>query len=58
MGHFSHLYEDDADYIQEQEDGHRKIEERRQGCYYCRHFNGCHTAVWRKGQTCDLFLGK
>ena len=57
MKHY--LYIDDGpEYIKEQEDGHKKISKQRQGCFYCVYFNGCHTVVWRKGQTCDLFVGK
>ena len=39
-------------------DGHERIAVRKQGCSYCIHFNGCHTAVWRGGNTCDLFNAK
>lgn len=38
--------------------GHAEIKERGLGCSECMHFNGCHTAVWRKGKTCDLFNHK
>ena len=59
MGYKYIPYSDnDRDYEQEQIDGHKKIAEQKAGCFYCLHFHGCHTAVWRKGQTCDLFLGK
>ena len=50
------IYDTDTEYVQEQIEGHEKIEERKDGCFYCAYFNGCHTAVWRKGQTCDLFI--
>lgn len=46
----------DTEYVQEQIEGHEKIKERKDGCFYCAYFNGCHTAVWRKGQTCELFI--
>lgn len=49
---------DDPEYVQEQIEGHKRIEERKDGCFFCIHLNGCHTAVWRKGKTCDLFDGK
>jgi len=49
---------DDAEYAQEQQEGHTRIEEQKGGCFYCVYFKGCHTAVWRNGQTCDLFVGK
>lgn len=26
------------------------------GCRYCLHHSGCHTARWRNGSTCDLFV--
>lgn len=50
--------DDDAEYVQEQQEGHEKIKEQKGGCFYCIYFQSCHTAVWRKGQTCDLFVGK
>ena len=43
---------------QEQQEGRARIKEQKGGCFYCVYFNGCHTTVWRKGQTCDLFVGK
>lgn len=43
------------DYEKQQRDGHKAIEQKKQGCYYCYLFEGCHTAVWRNGKTCDLF---
>jgi len=53
----TYKYIDDYDptYVEEQIIGHQKIQEQKQGCYYCAYFNGCHTATWRKGDTCDLF---
>lgn len=42
-------------YNKQQEEGHKRIEERKDGCYYCLSFKDCHTAVWRSGSTCDLF---
>ena len=50
------IYDTDTEYVQEQVEGHEKIEERKDGCFYCAYFNDCHTAVWRKGQTCELFI--
>ena len=58
MAKYYRLSDDDTAYIQEQIDGHKKIMDEKQGCSYCVYVNGCHTAVWRKGQTCDLFVGK
>ena len=49
---------DDAEYAQEQQEGHMRIEEQKDGCFYCVYFKECHTTVWRNGQTCDLFVGK
>lgn len=54
----NYRFDDDAEYIQEQQEGHARIEEQKGGCFYCVYFQGCHTAVWRNGQTCDLFIGK
>lgn len=47
--------DNDPEYVKEQIDGHDRIAERKDGCFYCAYFKGCHTAVWRSGQTCDLF---
>ena len=38
----------------------KNIREEKLGCWYCVSFGygaypGCHTAAWRKGNTCDLF---
>jgi len=57
MGYYKYA-DNDPEYVTEQIEGHEKIKEQKQGCYYCRYLDGCHTAVWRKGQTCDLFIGK
>ena len=59
MAYFKYIpyADDDPEYIKEQEEGHKKISEQKQGCSYCVYFNYCHTTVWRKGQTCDLFKG-
>lgn len=57
MGYYKYA-DNDPDYVYEQIDGHQLIQEQKQGCFYCVYFNGCHTAVWRHGQTCDLFVGK
>ena len=54
----SKYIDDDAEYVQEQQEGHAKIEKQKGGCFYCVYFQSCHTAVWRNGQTCDLFVGK
>lgn len=56
MAYYTTLTDNDPDYIQEQIEGHESITEREDGCFFCAYFNGCHTAVWRKGQTCDLFV--
>lgn len=58
MAYYTTLTDNDPDYTREQIEGHDIIREQKQGCYYCRYFDGCHTAVWRKGQTCELFIGK
>lgn len=55
MAYYTTLTEDDPDYVQEQVEGHNNIAERKDGCFFCAYFNGCHTAVWRRGQTCELF---
>ena len=40
----------------------KAIKEYKMGCWYCIHFGhslqypGCHTAAWRNGKTCDLFM--
>lgn len=56
MAYYTTLTDNDPNYVQEQIEGHENIVERKDGCFFCAYFNGCHTAVWRKGQTCDLFI--
>ena len=55
MKYYTTLTDNDPDYLQEQIEGHNNIAERKASCFFCTYFNGCHTAVWRRGQTCELF---